>query len=258
MTSVVMMMRRWARVHSLALFALMFLATTGKASAAARESLTLQTPTGSVLVECFADKADFAYPTVLVLSGSKGFWSPAYEEIGRALRSEGLRACLVHFLSPKDVSAIGRAGSSDARERYYAKHQSGWIATIRSVATYYHAQSGHAGKVGLLGISLGAEMALAVSANSTDIDALVIVDGGFPEGYTDPVHALPPLRLIWGDGDKTFPLAVGAGLKRMARRLGDEADFDIYKGGHAFFLDAATPQACAAHLNAARFFASRL
>ncbi|GFZ88859.1 dienelactone hydrolase family protein [Dyella caseinilytica] len=228
------------------------------AEAASRQPLTVQTPNGSVLIECFAS-THATLPTVLILSGSKGFGSPAYDEIGKTFLDAGLQACLVHFLSPTDLSAIGSAGNSEARERYYAKRQSAWLVDIRGAISYFNARPNHVGKVGLLGISLGAEMAAAVSANSADIGALVIVDGNFPDGYSQPVRSLPPLHLIWGSADRTFPVPVGLNLQRIARHLVDAADIDIYKdGAHDFFLRPKTQQAQAAHVSAAHFLMSKL
>jgi dienelactone hydrolase len=127
------------------------------------------------------------------------------------------------------------------------------------VASYLNARPGQPGKVGVLGISLGAQIAAAASANRTDIGALVLVDGGFPRGYPQPVRPLPPLRLIWGDADKTFPLSIARELHRMAQGLGGSASLDVYEGGtHDFFLKSGTTQADAARRNAANFLASQL
>ncbi|MGO7964834.1 GNAT family N-acetyltransferase [Rhizobium ruizarguesonis] len=43
---------------------------------------------------------------MLILSGSKGFAAPAYDEIGRAFKAAGLNAYLVHVLSPGDLGAM--------------------------------------------------------------------------------------------------------------------------------------------------------
>jgi dienelactone hydrolase len=231
----------------------------GSARAASRLPVTVKTPGGSILVECFANTKNTLLPIVLILSGSKGFGSPAYDEIGKTFLGSGLQPCLVHFLSPADLTAIDSAGSSEARERYYAKRQSEWIASVKAVISYFNARADHVGKVGMLGISLGAEMALAVSANSTDLGALVIVDGNFPDGYSQKVTSLPPLYLIWGSEDHTFPLTMGRGLQEMARHLGGHVKLDVYQGGsHGFFVQQESLLAEAAHLSAARYLASQL
>jgi hypothetical protein len=44
-------------------------------------------------------------PGRAILSGSKGFAAPAYDEIGQAFKAAGLNAYLVHVLSPGDFDA---------------------------------------------------------------------------------------------------------------------------------------------------------
>ncbi|GLQ98757.1 dienelactone hydrolase family protein [Dyella mobilis] len=238
--------------------ALLLAVLAESAFALPRQSFTVRTHDANVTVDCFAPCADTTHPAVLILSGSKGFGAPAYDEIGKTFRHAGLNAYLVHFLTQTDLSAIDSAGSSAAREKYYASRQTQWIADVKSVLAYFNNRPGAPGKAGMLGISLGAEIALATSANDADIGALVIVDGNFPDGYSQPVHSLPPLLLIWGGADRTFPLPVGLGLQKLARQLGQDPDLEIYKGGaHAFFLKP-MPQARAAHWSTANFLVSQL
>jgi dienelactone hydrolase len=247
------------RVGFAALTALMLAIFLGQAQATTRLPISVPTSHGEVLVECFAGSANAASPTVLVLSGSKGFGSPAYDEIGQTFHDSGLNACLVHFLTPADLSAIAKAGSSQARVSYYATRQTAWVSDVQSVISYFNAHSQPISKVGVLGISLGAEIAAVVATNSTDIGALVIVDGGYPDNYSQSVHSLPPLHLIWGSADRTFPLSVGVALQRMAKHLGDTASLDVYEGGaHNFFLLPKTQQAQTAHRSAAHFLATQL
>lgn len=39
---------------------------------------------------------------------------------------------------------------------------------------------------------------MGILTRRADIDALVLVDSGFPNGYSQPVRSLPPRLLIWG------------------------------------------------------------
>jgi dienelactone hydrolase len=242
-----------------ALIALLLAICVGNIHAATRQSFTLHTPPGDIVIECVARCADVVHPSVLILSGSKGFGSSAYDQMGRTFQGAGLGAYLVHYLAPSDVKAIANAGSSPARVRYYKQHQAQWIVQIQAVLAYFNTRHHELGKVGVLGISLGAEMAAAVSANRTDIGALVLVDGGFPDDYSQPTRSLPPLHLIWGGADRTFPLSVGLDLQKLARQRGGTASLSIYKGcPHDFFVRPDLPQAQDAHLDAARFLVSQL
>jgi dienelactone hydrolase len=115
------------------------------------------------------------------------------------------------------------------------------------------------GKVGLLGISLGAKTASAASTGHTDIDALVPVDGGVHNGYSQQVDMLPPLLLIWGIDDQTFPLFIAAEMERTAQRIGVPVSLDVYQGAaHDFFLRSGTNTTAAAHQSAASYLAGWL
>lgn len=190
------------------------------AHAASRQQFTVPTPGGRILVESFGSCAKTICPAVLILSGSKGFAAAAYDETGQTFRAAGLNAYLVHILSAADLDTIAAASSARARSDFYAQRLPEWTSAVQAVAAYVEGQSGHGGKVGVLGISLGAQIASAATVGRADIDALVLVDGGFPNGYSQPVRSLPPLLLIWGSADRTFPLSIGRELQRTAQRLG--------------------------------------
>ncbi|MGK9287128.1 dienelactone hydrolase family protein [Sinorhizobium meliloti] len=233
---------------------------TGADARSSRQRFVVPTGSGGgVLVESFGDCASAICPAVLILSGSKGFGAPVYSEIGQKIRATGLNAYLVHVLSPADVDAIATADSARARIAYYAERLPDWTSSVQRVISHLERQPRHGGKVGVLGISLGAQIASAASIGRTDIDALVLVDGGFPNGYSQPVRSLPPLHLIWGSADRTFPLSIGRELQRTAQQLGGPVTLDVYEGGaHDFFLRSGTRNANTAHQSAADFLASYL
>lgn len=231
----------------------------GTNAQSSRQQFTVPTASGGILVESFGECANVTCPAVLILSGSKGFGAPVYGEIGQTVRAAGMNAYLVHVLSAADLDAIVTAGSARARIAYYAQRLLDWISAVQCVAAHLEGQPRHGGKIGVLGISLGAQIAAAASVGQSDIDALVLVDGGFPNGYSQPVRSLPPLHLIWGSADQTFPLSTGRELQRLAQQLGGPVTLDVYKGGaHDFFLRSGTRNAGAAHQSAADFLASHL
>lgn len=240
------------------IFALLATLFFGHAQAASRQQFTVAIPNGDILIESFASDTDESRPAVVILSGSKGFTSPVYEELAQHFHAAGLDAYLVHVLSPADLGAIASAGNARARIGYYAERLSDWITSVRGVVSYLNSQPRYAGKVGVLGISLGAQIAAAASAERTDIGALVLVDGAFPNGYSRPVRSLPPLHLVWGSADQVFPVSTGRELVQMAQGLGGSASLDVYRGGaHDFFVKSGR-QATSAHRSVSSFFASQL
>ncbi|MBB3611266.1 dienelactone hydrolase family protein [Rhizobium sp. BK602] len=246
------------RVVLTVVLTLLSFSLTGHAEAAARRQFVVTASNGDVLVEAFSSSSGPARPAVVVLSGSKGFASPAYDELGRRLEATGLDAYLVHVLSASDVATIAGAGNARARIGYYAARLPDWIASVREVVSYLDNQPRHAGRVGVLGISLGAQIAAAAAGGTTGIGALVLVDGAFPDGYSKPRRALPPLHIVWGGADRVFPVSTAVELQRTAQELGGSASLDVHKGGaHDFFLKSDS-QAAAAHRSAADFLLSQL
>jgi len=235
------------------------LAWLGHASAAERQQLVIHASGEDILVETFLSGSSEPPPAVIVLSGSRGFAATVYDEIGATFAAAGLDTFLVHVLSPADLSAIGGAGNAQARIHYYERRLPQWTATVRAVAAHLDTQPGYRGRIGLMGISLGAQIASAAAANRRDAAALVLVDGGLPNGYAESLASLPPLRMIWGGADRTFPPAIAQALLQTAQGLGGSAELEFYPGGaHDFFLRQGSKQAAEAHRSAADFLARQL
>ena len=240
-------------------FLLVFMSLFESGNGSPRQQYTVPTPDGQVLIESFVDCSKPTCPAVLILSGSRGFEKAAYDNMGEFLKAEGLNAYLVHVLSPADLTAIIEAGSASARMAYYKRSMPKWIAAVHSAAAFLRGQPRHGGHVGMIGISLGAQIASAASVGSSNIDALVLVDGGLPNGYSQPIRSLPPLHLIWGSGDRTFPLSIGRDLERKAKQLGVPATLNVYQGElHDFFLKSGNGNAVVALRSAADFLAMYL
>ncbi|CAN7313028.1 dienelactone hydrolase family protein [Devosia sp. LjRoot16] len=236
-----------------------FLAWLGYASAAERQQFVIHASGEDILVETFLSRSGESPPAVIVLSGSRGFAATAYDEIGASFAAAGLDTFLVHVLSPADLNAIAGAGSAEARIRYYERRLTQWTASVLTVAAHLNAKPGYSGRIGIMGISLGAQIASAATANRQDVAALVLVDGGLPNGYEEPLASLPPLRLIWGGADRTFPPAIAQALQKTVQGLGGSAELDIYPGGaHDFFLKPGSEQAAEARRSAADFLTGQL
>nr|WP_221974009.1 hypothetical protein [Rhizobium leguminosarum] len=129
-------------------------------------------------------------------------------------------AYLVHVLSPGDLDTIATTREAGTRIAYSEQQLSGWILAVQGVVAYLKGQPRSGGKIGILGISLGAQIASAASLGRSNIDALVLVDGALPNGYSQPVRSFPPLLLIWGSLDRTFPVSISIqnSLQRSDRR----------------------------------------
>ena len=141
-------------------------------------------PSGDIEVERFGNCSEAICPAVLILSGSRGFGASAYDEIGQEFPATGLNAHLVHVLTQADLDVIAKADGARARISFYAERREDWMAGAGSVAAYLEGRPRHGGKVGVLGISLGAQIAAAASSGQTNIDALVLSMAASPTAIT--------------------------------------------------------------------------
>lgn len=79
----------------------LFLLPVGVNAQSSRQQFTVPTASGGVLVESFGNCTNATCPAVMILSGSKGFGSPVYDEIGQTIRAAGLNAYPTSTLSPR-------------------------------------------------------------------------------------------------------------------------------------------------------------
>ena len=235
------------------------LVITGASAQSNPQRFTVSTASGPILVESFGSCLRPVCPAVIVLSGSKGFAARGYRNIEETLRAAGLDAYLVPVLSADDLDAIATANGAKARIAFYERRMPDWITAVRRVIANLQSRPHQSGRVGVVGISLGADIASAASIGQADVGALVLVDGGLPMGYSQPIRPLPPLLLIWGGADRTFPLSVGRDLQRRAQGIGGSATLRVYEGGgHDFFLQAENKTAGRAQQDTADFLTAHL
>jgi dienelactone hydrolase len=208
-----------------------------------------------VKVETFHSGKTGPRTTVVILSGSKGFASPAYDGIARQFSGAGIDVHLAHLLTTDDLNQINSLQGAKQRIDYYEKRRKDWIGSTIKLLTALGKRPEYHGRIGLLGISLGAESAALAISSGAAADAVVLVDGApskaFPSGKT------PPFKLIWGSEDTVFPLATGQRFVQEVNKAGGRATLNVFQGAHDFFLKD-TKQASEAYKTAIQFFKSEL
>lgn len=95
-------------------FCLAFISCT-PTRANARQTVIVKTTQGDIAIETFERRAPEKRPAVIILSGSKGFRSAAYDDLAQSLDKAGLDAYLVHAVSDADLTAIGHAEGAASR-----------------------------------------------------------------------------------------------------------------------------------------------
>jgi carboxymethylenebutenolidase len=206
-----------------------------------------------ITVERFEPAAPGKYPAVLLLHSLDGLDTPCgavYRLAATECAARGYVVLLVHYsdrtaTGPKQLPAVrepflrwAKGGRiKDADRQTIAAHFRAWTEAVEDAVRYARGRPNVDGtRVGLVGFSLGAFLALSVAADEDQkIAAVVDFFGGLPAERRVRLTKLPPALILRGDQDQTVPV-------REARLLGDwleahrsPGEVKIYRGvDHVF------------------------
>jgi carboxymethylenebutenolidase len=183
----------------------------------------------AISVEVFAPDADGTRPAVIMLHGADGLQSnQQYRTGAQAVAGAGYNVFLVHYL---DRTAERRASFATVFQNFVP-----WMETVRDAVSWVAARPGvDADRIGLVGVSLGAALSLAVAGNDRRIKALVDYFGPLPEGAVAQYGRLPPTLVLHGGADRIVPVANAYAVEDLLRTHGTPYEIKVYPGqGHGF------------------------
>jgi carboxymethylenebutenolidase len=195
----------------------------------------------AIEVERYAPSTPGGHPAVLLLYGSGGLhWRGGHvmRRYAESLAERGFEAFVVHYF---DASRTWMAGDA-AERRYFAR----WVRAVSDVITYASAlPEVDSQRVGVLGVSLGAYLAVGVAADDARVTALVDVSGGLEPFLTPHLARLPRTLILHGDADRVVPVSEAYTLARVMdeRHLGYQ--LHVYPGEGHQLGDAAAADALA-------------
>jgi carboxymethylenebutenolidase len=181
----------------------------------------------SITVEQFLPKAPGRYPAILALHGSGGIREGWAEQPARLMAGRGYSVFVVHYFE--------RTGTVWADPGTTRANFPDWMKTVGDAITFasQHA-SVEAKRIGLLGFSLGAYLALSVASVEARVKVVVEFFGGLPEelyGFT----RMPPVLILHGEEDHVVPVGEATRLKLLLERTSTPYEIKIYPGaGHGF------------------------
>jgi carboxymethylenebutenolidase len=172
------------------------------------------------------------HPAIVILHGSAG-WRSEYSIFAKNLADSGFAALVLDYYN--------EVGGAPIRSAEKLKKWPHWQKSVRSAVRFLQANpfiNGH--KLGLLGFSRGAFLAVSVAASIPGLNAVVDFYGGGGGGVDDleeEVKGLPPILILHGSDDKVVPVSFAYRLGDAARKAGGKVETHIYPDtGHAFNL----------------------
>jgi carboxymethylenebutenolidase len=189
----------------------------------------------SIKVEQFLPVASGKYRAVVALHGSGGIREGWSTQPATLMAGQGYSVFLLHFFD--------RTGTVRADYETTHRHFPDWMRTIGDAVTFA-AQNPlvDANRIGLLGFSLGAFLALAVASVDPRVKAVVEFFGGLPEELHGTPR-MPPVMILHGEDDRVVPVSEAVKLQQVLERTGTPYEMKLYPGaGHVLngiqFMDA--------------------
>jgi dienelactone hydrolase len=171
------------------------------------------------------------FPAVIGLHGSAGGHATMAEPATQ-LAAQGFAVYVVHYFDRTGTTGV--ADKQTAVRNFPVWGKTVWDA-IGHVASRPEVD---AQRIGLLGFSLGAYLALSVSAVDARVKAVVDFFGGMPREMKLFIRRLCPTLILHGESDATVPVAEAYHLQQLLEKKATPYEMQIYPGaGHGFSGD---------------------
>ena len=182
-----------------------------------------------IAVDAIPPSSPGQFPAVLMLHGADGLnASTRYEEGASAIAEAGYRVYLVHYLD--------RTGERRAFFPTLFQNFEIWMETVRDAVSWVAEQPGvDPERIGIVGISLGAALGLAVAGTDRRIKALVDYFGPLPQGAIAADAHLPPTLVLHGLLDAIVPAANAYAIEALLKERAVPYEIKIYPSqAHGF------------------------
>lgn len=150
-------------------------------------------------------------------------------EPARLLAAEGIAVYVLHYFDRTDTTV------ADSRATIL-RNSPFWLKTLWDCVTFVTQQPHtNADKIGLIGFSLGAYLALSLAAFDARIQAVVEFFGGLPKEVKPFARRYCPVLILHGEADQTVPVQEAYDLQKILERNHIAYEIKIYpNAGHGF------------------------
>lgn len=184
----------------------------------------------AIAVELFQPTGAGRYPAVIILHGAGGLviGGEGFRTIASYVARSGYVAVIVHYFDRTDTSV--------ARFPADPKDFALWLKAISDAVTYVAGQPNvDPDRIGLLGISLGSYLSLALASQDPRIGTVVEYFGGMPKYLSTRIKRMPPTLILHGGADRVVPVEEAYKLEKLLQENRNPYEIKIYPSqGHGF------------------------
>ncbi len=181
-----------------------------------------------VTIDQFVPAKSGRFPIVMALHGSGGMSSEGHLDFAQLLANQGFCVFVPHFFEP--------TGTVWASETTIWREFPNWMRVISTALDYASGQpSADASKIGLIGFSLGAYLALSLGVEQNRIRAIVDFFGGMPDHFAERMNGLAPVLILHGEADRVVPVSEAHKIAQLLEVRKVQFEMKLYKNaGHGF------------------------
>jgi carboxymethylenebutenolidase len=182
----------------------------------------------TIAIDCFVSaSAGNRFPAIIALHGSGG-GHDTLAETAHALAAQGFCVYVPHYFD--------RTGTTEAQMPSMFLNFPLWMKTLWDMVSLVATQPCvDPERIGALGFSLGAYLALSVAGIDPRIQAVAEYFGGLPREIRPFLRRLPPTLILHGDADTVVPVAEAHSLQKVLEERNVPYEIEIYPNeGHDF------------------------
>jgi carboxymethylenebutenolidase len=197
-------------------------------SSISQSQLTFESGNKPIRLDAYLPRSAEKLPTVLALYGSGG-GVEGMNEPATMLAAQGFAVFVLHYFDRTGTTQI-------ADKQTIFRNFPAWGKTVWDAISHIeqHPQV-DAKRMGLLGFSLGAYLALSVASVDPRVQAVVEFFGGLPKEMRLFMRRLCPVLILHGEADPTVPVQEAYDLQNLLEKKGIRYEIKIYPGaGHGF------------------------
>ena len=190
--------------------------------------LTFESGGKPIRIDAYLPDTTGPHPTVLALYGSGGGVS-GMNEPATMLAEQGFAVFVLHYFD--------RTGTTEATDKQTIfRNFPSWGKTVWDAISYLEKKPQvDASRIGVLGFSLGAYLALSVASVDSRVKAVVEFFGGLPKEMRFFMRRLCPTLILHGEADATVPVQEAYDLQELLVKKEIPYEIKIYPGvGHGF------------------------
>lgn len=197
-------------------------------STISQSQFTFESGNKPIRIDAYLPDSGGKHPAVLALYGSGGGVS-GMSGPATMLAEQGFAVFVLHYFD--------RTGTTEVADKpTIVRNFPAWGKTVWDAIIYIEKLPPvDAQRIGLLGFSLGAYLALSVAAVDARVKAVVEFFGGLPKEVRFFMQRLCPVLILHGDADLTVPVQEAYDLQSLMEKKGIAYEIKIYPGvGHGF------------------------